>query len=80
MPDEAAAIDRLREKLELELRAAGPDDPGRCFICLRRRDEVEGMFKFPRRHFTVFICDRLRRRDASGRSDGAMKPWVRLPD
>jgi hypothetical protein len=61
---------RETEALRLELvagiepGAARPDDPGRCFYCLKRRDEVKAMLKASRRRFTVFTCneciDRLR--------------------
>jgi hypothetical protein len=37
--------------------AAGPDDPGRCFYCLKRQDEVEVMLKAARPRFTVFTCN-----------------------
>ena len=58
--------DRARQELGLSVQpgAAGPDDPGRCFYCLKRRDEVKAMLKASRRRFTVFTCneciDRLR--------------------
>jgi ClpX C4-type zinc finger len=38
-------------------RAAGPDDPGRCFYCLKRQDEVKVMLKAARPRFTVFTCN-----------------------
>jgi hypothetical protein len=38
-------------------RAAGPDDPGRCFYCLKRQDEVKVMLKATRPRFTVFTCN-----------------------
>jgi hypothetical protein len=51
--------DRARQELGLSVQpgAAGPDDPGRCFYCLKRRDEVKAMLKASRRRFTVFTCD-----------------------
>jgi hypothetical protein len=56
---------KLELVIGIEPGAAGPDDPGRCFYCLKRRDEVKAMLKASRRRFTVFTCnecvDRLRR-------------------
>jgi ClpX C4-type zinc finger len=36
---------------------AGPDDPGRCFYCLKRKDEVKVMLKATRPRFTVYTCN-----------------------
>ena len=41
----------------IDPRAAGPDDPGRCFYCLKRQDEVKVMLKAVRPRFTVFTCN-----------------------
>jgi hypothetical protein len=52
--------DQARQELELRAvqpRAAGHDDPGRCFVCHKRRDEVRVMLKFPRPYFLLFLCD-----------------------
>jgi hypothetical protein len=62
-------LDQARRTLaaihqSVEPRAAGPDDPGRCFYCHKRQDEVKVMLKGVGRRFTVFTCnecvDRLR--------------------
>jgi hypothetical protein len=63
--DQAADRPRIEElkrqldqaRRELVARAAGPDDPGRCFYCLKRRDEVKVMLKAARPRFTVFTCN-----------------------
>jgi hypothetical protein len=52
-------LDQARRELavahqSIAPRAAGPDDPGRCFYCLKRRDEVKVMLKAARPRFTVF--------------------------
>jgi hypothetical protein len=54
--------DQARQDLELALHdvrpgTSGPDDPGRCFYCLRRQDEVKVMLKASRPRYTVFTCD-----------------------
>jgi hypothetical protein len=54
--------DQARRDLELALRDARPgiprpDDPGRCFYCLKRQDEVKVMLKASRPRYTVFTCD-----------------------
>jgi hypothetical protein len=36
---------------------AGPGDSGRCFACLKRRDQVAMMFKVPRSYFTLHLCN-----------------------
>jgi len=52
-------LEQARQELAVALapRAAGPEDPGRCFYCLKRQDEVKVMLKAARRRFTVFICN-----------------------
>jgi hypothetical protein len=57
--------DYAREGLELALRprVAGPDDPDCCFLCQRRQDEVEVLFKLPRpEELRLCICDRCIKR------------------
>jgi ClpX C4-type zinc finger len=55
-------LDQARRELaaahqSIDPRAAGPDDPGRCFYCLKRQDEVKVMLKAARPRFTVFTCN-----------------------
>ena len=66
-PADLALIERLtqerdqaRRELELALqsvqpRVVGPDNPSRCFVCLRRRPKV--MLDLSRRRQEVFLCD-----------------------
>jgi hypothetical protein len=68
-PADLALIERLtqerdqaRRELELALpsvqpRVVGPDNPSRCFVCLRRRPEVKVMLDLSRRRQEVFLCD-----------------------
>jgi hypothetical protein len=54
--------DQARRELELALqsvqpRVVGPDNPSRCFVCLRRRPEVKVMLDLSRRRQEVFLCD-----------------------
>jgi hypothetical protein len=54
--------DQARRELELALpgvqpRAVGPDNPSRCFVCLRPRSEVKVMLDLSRRRQEVFLCD-----------------------
>jgi hypothetical protein len=71
-PDQAAdrpRIEELKRQLDqarrelvaahqaIDPRAAGLDDPGRCFYCLKRQDEVKVMLKAARPRFTVFTCN-----------------------
>lgn len=53
-------LDRVRR--ELALRDApptvvGPDNPSRCSICRRRRDEVPVMLTAELRRFQLFLCN-----------------------
>jgi hypothetical protein len=52
-------LDQARQELAVALdpRAVGPDDPGRCFYCLKRQGEVKVMLKAARRRFTVFTTN-----------------------
>ena len=55
-------LDQARRELvaahqSIDPRAAGPDDPGRCFYCLKRQDQVKVMLKAARPRFTVFTCN-----------------------
>jgi len=53
-------LDRARRELTLltaPATAVEPGNPARCFICLRRRDEVPVMLTAERRRFQLFLCD-----------------------
>jgi hypothetical protein len=53
--------DQARRELEHALRdvrpkPVGPDNPSRCFVCLRPRSEVKVMLDLSRRRQEVFLC------------------------
>jgi hypothetical protein len=53
--------DQARQELHLALRgprAVGDDSEGRCFICRKRREQVEFMLETSRPYFRLFICNR----------------------
>jgi hypothetical protein len=71
VPDEPADLgviehlrkerDQARRELEHALRdvrpkPVGPDNPSRCFVCLRPRSDVEVMLDLSRRRQEVFLC------------------------
>jgi hypothetical protein len=49
--------DQARRERALALRDPRADGEGRCFVCHKRRDEVEVMLTAPRPYFRLFICD-----------------------
>jgi hypothetical protein len=46
--------DEARRELALRLREVGE---GRCFLCLKRSDEVDVMTEAPRSYFNLLLCN-----------------------
>jgi hypothetical protein len=58
----ARQLEHVRQELDLAqgaelLRAAGHGNPGRCFLCLKPRDQVKAMFVASRRYSQLFLCN-----------------------
>jgi hypothetical protein len=52
-----APIEKRERDQARQPRAVGPDNPSRCFVCLRRRPEVKVMLDLSRRRQEVFLFD-----------------------